>query len=293
MWAGLLLAALLLNGMTLIQAGDALAESMRNRDDEPEPKVMEFEMVEAEEEPVVESEQLDGRIPDEATGQDEANSNPKHETRAAIRPDRPGSTPQQPGEPREGEPQPDQPEPLGQGEQDGEPNMHEAPDGQQSKAGQLNPVALGGSTGALRAAFGEHGTHDDLRDVDEGETNVLKAKRNLYASFFNRLRDRVAEHWEPERAHKAVDPNQKLFGTSARTTVLWIRLDEQGGITKIVVKRSSGADHLDDEAIRAMKAAAPFPNPPEDLVDGDGFIEFDFGFTLDFVEGGRIFRYQR
>jgi TonB family protein len=285
MWAGFMLAALLINAVTLVEAGDALGGALRDREEPVEPEVTEFELVdEPEEEPdLVEPDVSDGRVPDDARRLADADSNPDRETKAPIRPDRPSSQPQ--ADPH--------PEPQEAGEQGSEPEIHETPDGQQTKPGAPQLAALGGSQGALRAALGDRGNRDDLRDVDEGETNILKAKRNLYASFFNRLRDRVSEHWEPERANKAADPQQKIYGTSPRTTVLWVQLDKQGAVTKIVVKQSSGADHLDEEAIRALKAAAPFPNPPDDLIDADGNIEFDFGFILDFVEGGRIFRAQR
>jgi hypothetical protein len=40
-----------------------------------------------------------------------------------------------------------------------------------------------------------------------------------------------------------------------------------------------------------MRAAAPFPNIPEGLADERGYVEFRFGFILDFTGGSRIFRY--
>ncbi len=281
LWAGFLLAALLINGMTLTEVSQVLADSLRSRV-EPEPEIMEFEMVEPEPLPST-VEPFDARLPES-----ELDSTPDREAKQPNQPKRADPKPPAPVEaspPLDGLP--------GELPSDDSPDLHVASDGQQSESGQPLPASLGGSSGALRAAFGTHGTHDDLRDVDEGVTNVLASKRNLYASFFNRMSARVSEHWEPEAVNKAADPNQKIYGTSARTTVLWVQLDEQGTVTKIVVKRSSDAEHLDEEAIRALKAAAPFPNPPEGLIDGEGHIEFDFGFTLDFVDGGRIFRYQR
>ncbi|MFV8753747.1 energy transducer TonB family protein [Nannocystaceae bacterium ST9] len=298
MWAGFLLAALLVNGWTLVEAGDALGHALEQDVEDEEEEVTPFEMVEPDQpdhpDHLVAQQQFDERTPDDASRIAESDSDPDSETKARNQPERPGAQPQREGQQSEGQPQPDaQPQPRApvEGEAGEANDMHEAPDGQQAKSGK--PIDLGGSTGALRAAFGTHGTHDDLRDIDEGETNVLKTKRNLYASFFNRLRDRVAEHWEPEDANKAADPNQRIYGTTARTTVLWVQLDDQGKVVKIVVKQACGADHLDEEAIRALKAASPFPNPPEGLADSSGYIEFDFGFTLDFVEGPRIFRYQR
>ena len=42
---------------------------------------------------------------------------------------------------------------------------------------------------------------------------------------------------------------------------------------------------LDDEAIRAFRAAQPFPNPPPGLVGEDGQIEFSFALYLDIRNG--------
>jgi outer membrane biosynthesis protein TonB len=61
------------------------------------------------------------------------------------------------------------------------------------------------------------------------------------------------------------------------------------------VIRGSGVDFLDDEAIRAFTAAAPFPNPPSVLRGDDGNITFNFGFYFE-IDGGheawKIFRAQ-
>ena len=42
----------------------------------------------------------------------------------------------------------------------------------------------------------------------------------------------------------------------------------------------SGVSELDDEAVRAFHAAAPFPNPPEGLVKDD-LITFAFAFYFE------------
>jgi len=40
-------------------------------------------------------------------------------------------------------------------------------------------------------------------------------------------------------------------------------------------------DFLDDTAMEAFKQAQPFPNPPRQLVQASGLIDFDFGFYLE------------
>jgi protein TonB len=49
------------------------------------------------------------------------------------------------------------------------------------------------------------------------------------------------------------------------------------------VTTPSGVSELDDEAVRAFNAAAPFPNPPDGLVK-DNQITFAFSFHFDIGE---------
>ena len=184
----------------------------------------------------------------------------------------------------------------------GDDDLVSAPDGELAGSGDArggthgrpDPLAnLGGSTSMLDKTFGPAPSADRMRDVDEGVDSVLESKRHLYGSFFNRMRDRVVEHWDPNRAHNRADPDGSRFGNSNRTTVLMVRLDASGKLLKTVIVQKSGAPHLDEEAIRAMQAASPFPNPPSGLPDAKGHIEFLVGFTLDFSGVARMFRMQR
>lgn len=146
----------------------------------------------------------------------------------------------------------------------------------------------------LRRSVAPPGSYDDLRDVEEGEATLLDSKRWKYASFFNRVRDQVAREWHPEPIHKARDPDGSVYGTTTRVTTLGISLLPDGSLARVVLVHPSGADHLDEEAIRAVRAAAPFPNPPAGLVDRrSGRIEFTFGFIFEFGGRSRIFRYRR
>ena len=45
--------------------------------------------------------------------------------------------------------------------------------------------------------------------------------------------------------------------------------------------QASGLEFLDDEAIEAFKEASPFPNPPRQLIEANGTINFGFGFLFD------------
>lgn len=156
------------------------------------------------------------------------------------------------------------------------------------------PAGLMGSASALQKTFGSPGTMDALDDIEPGSETSLNSKRTKYASFFNRVRNSVSQHWEPAEVHRAHDPDGRVFGAKTRRTSLVIRLNADGSLSKIMIAGSSDAQHLDEEAIRAVRQAAPFDNPPKGLVDPKtGFIEFGFGFIFELRGKKRIFRYRQ
>ncbi|MBC8066980.1 MAG: energy transducer TonB, partial [Deltaproteobacteria bacterium] len=160
------------------------------------------------------------------------------------------------------------------------------------------PSARSGSPGtrkALREALGTPGGFDDIdSSVDEGDETTVDSNRWKFSSFFNRVRNGVSQHWHPEVLHASNDPDGRKYGTKTRRTRLVISLNPDGSLNRVRLEGSSDVDYLDEEAIRAVRTAAPFANPPPDLVDPrTGLIEFGFGFIFEFKGERRIFRYQR
>jgi TonB family protein len=293
--AGLLLAALLLNGVGVYSTSVALARALEPKPLPKRERVVEFNLVpgppgarSTEMRPAQVGSEVE-KVASEARPRD-----PTSSTKTKPGPAR-DKTEVADGR-REGSEQVGE----GEGEQPGagDESLVVADDGELEGTGTVtggrpDPLAgLGGSPSVLDQTFGRTTGSDRMRDVDDDATSILDSKRHLFGSFFNRLRDRVAENWQPQKAHERADPNGSRFGDSQRMTVLMVRLDDRGEIVKIDVERESGAPHLDEEAKRAMRAAAPFPNLPEGLVDEKGHVDFRFGFILDFNGGSRIFRYQ-
>ncbi|MEL6548212.1 MAG: TonB family protein, partial [Myxococcota bacterium] len=132
--------------------------------------------------------------------------------------------------------------------------------------------------------------NDDVRGIDEGDGTFLNTREFKYASFFNRMKRGIAQHWNPSPEVRRRDPTGQIYGRTRRTTVLEITLDSDGAVEDIEVQRSSGLDFLDQVAVTAMRAAQPFPNPPKGMMDENGNIVFGFGFTLDFNAGPRGIR---
>ena len=153
--------------------------------------------------------------------------------------------------------------------------------GEQKKGGIPN---LRPSVETLTRTVGG-GSVDKLDGAESAEFTALNSKKWKYASFFNRMKRRVSQHWHPDKVYARRDPTGKVYGVKDRVTLLRVSLKPNGSVANIIVARRSDIRFLDDEAIRAFKEAGPFPNPPGALVEADGLITFSFGFH--FHIGGR------
>lgn len=185
------------------------------------------------------------------------------------------------------------------------------PDGTLSPAGaregsaprsRPSPVPPGGGLPSLSATpqvleralgIGAPGTLDALKEVEEGDSTSLSAKKWKFAVFFNRIKRAVAGEWHPDTEYLKHDPSGNIYGIKDRVTVLRVQLDSEGEITKLEVVKPSGVDFLDDEAQAAFKRAQPFLNPPPQLVEADGQIRFNFGFYFELSgkPSFKVFRY--
>jgi TonB family protein len=193
----------------------------------------------------------------------------------------PGATPPLSGQ----DPQTETTPPPGQEARAGGPP---APPEQPPKALALMPTRE-----TLSRALGA-GTSDYLPDVDEGEDTALNAKKWKFASFFNRVKEQIRQHWRAAQEYQKRDPTGTLYGGKVRYTVLRVALMPDGSLADVHLEKASGVDFLDDVAVEAVREAQPFPNPPQQLVDpAAGKISFKFGFVVDLSGETRLrmFRY--
>jgi TonB family protein len=126
---------------------------------------------------------------------------------------------------------------------------------------------------------------DYLKDVPEGQKTLLNRKKSRYWTFFHRIKTQVSQEWVPVEKYRTHDPTGEIYGVKDRYSRLEITLESDGTVRQLYLAKPSGLDFLDDEAIRSIRAAAPFRNPPEGLKNQDGLIRFSFGFYLDLNRG--------
>jgi TonB family protein len=130
-----------------------------------------------------------------------------------------------------------------------------------------------------------------LDDVELGSGTFLNTREWKYSSFFNRVKQYVGMHWDPNSIVRTKDPTGEMYLYKDRYTVLLVTLDGNGLLKNVGVEKSCGVDFLDREAMAAFQRAQPFPNPPPGLQNDHGEIRFTFGFYLEVNKGGlQLFR---
>jgi TonB family protein len=172
-----------------------------------------------------------------------------------------------------------------------------------------NKIQKGGDTGEQEASLGRMGepgkptllpspgvvdqivgaaANDHLKDIEEGDGTYLNTREWKYASFFNRVKQSVGQHWNPAAQLRLRDPTGVVYGGKDRYTVLAVTLNDRGMVKDIYVEKSSGIDFLDLEAVHSFERAQPFVNPPPGLFDSDAQVHFSFGFMIDMGGGPRM-----
>ena len=159
---------------------------------------------------------------------------------------------------------------------DGNPNPGEGGDARQGTIANLIPsfVELSEWSGAPQ--------NDYLPEVETEDATRLNTWEFQHAPFFNRIANGVRRTWKPGFAIRRNDPQFEVYGSQNRRTVLSVTINRDGQLQAVDIFAASGAMFLDDEAVRAFKTAAPFPNPPRGLFGKEETFTFNFGFNVDY-----------
>ncbi len=127
-------------------------------------------------------------------------------------------------------------------------------------------------------------TDDYLKDVDKGLQTMLSTREFLYYSYYNRIKSKIRQYWEPnvrESVKIIYRKGRSIASSKDRVTQVLITLDSRGDLQRIEVITQSGVKPIDDAAVKAFKQAAPFPNPPNGMVEKDGKIRIRWDFILE------------
>jgi TonB family protein len=126
--------------------------------------------------------------------------------------------------------------------------------------------------------------------LEEGDETWLNSREFKYATYINRMRQGIGQHWYP-RVREAVrerDPDGSVFLYKERTVVLGLTIDTEGNVKDLSVMRSSSMDFFDRVAVASVQAAQPFPNPPPGMFRHGPEVQIPFFFTM-YPHGASLF----
>lgn len=125
---------------------------------------------------------------------------------------------------------------------------------------------------------------DFLKNLKSGPQTLLTTREFVYYSYYTRIKERLRLFWEPkikEKINRLFASGRRLASDEEKITRLIIVLDKEGHLIKVQVLGPSGVQDLDDAAVEAFEAAAPFPNPPRGIIEPDGTIKIRWDFILE------------
>lgn len=127
-------------------------------------------------------------------------------------------------------------------------------------------------------------TDDYLKDISTDTQTLLNTREFVYYTYYQRIKGKLRQYWEPKIKEKIVmllKRGRTIASNGDKITRLVITLDDRGELKRVQLKGASGYSDLDDAAIEAFESAAPFPNPPQGIVEKDGKVRINWDFILE------------
>lgn len=134
-------------------------------------------------------------------------------------------------------------------------------------------------------AIGQSSIAEFIPGVEEGAFTALNTDQFTYYAFFARMNEQVRNRWVAmirDYMDRLSREKQAGLASRDRQTHIEIILTPGGEFHSSKVHNSSGDGQLDQTTIAAFKKAAPFLNPPKEMVEDDGLIHLRYGFMVRF-----------
>lgn len=129
-------------------------------------------------------------------------------------------------------------------------------------------------------SIGEGGSLDDFYpDFRRGPNTYLNVLRYPGVEYFVRMKHAFKVAFNP------VPPirdffSRNLVSRGSIDVVLGVSVNRSGDLTELFVFRASGIPGYDQEAMRTVRASAPFATPPEKFLADDGLLRMTWTFSV-------------
>lgn len=103
--------------------------------------------------------------------------------------------------------------------------------------------------------------------AEASSSDLLNKKENKFYTYFERVRQQVAPLWiRSIQLHVGREKLKKKY----EVIIILAIFDRSGRVVHVLLVRSSGRDGFDKIALDSMRDQT-VPNPPDDLIDKDGY----------------------
>ncbi len=132
------------------------------------------------------------------------------------------------------------------------------------------------------------------QDVSVGSLTALNTDSYVHYSFFARVEDLIRFRWE-SRVRHAIDTFDRSYilgvvGQKNWVTAVDIWLTPDGRFHSSHFMKESGINKFDLAVAMAFREAAMFPNPPQEMVEDDGFIHLKFRFNVNYRPSSVVYQ---
>jgi protein TonB len=132
-------------------------------------------------------------------------------------------------------------------------------------------------------AIGQSSLSQLIPGVEEGAFTALNTDQLEFYAFYQRANEQIRNRWVGlirDYLGELAARDMEILARRNRTTQIEVVLNPSGEYVRSVVHTGSCDKGLDQAAGESFRRAAPFPNPPSEMVKADGFIHLFYAFTL-------------
>ncbi len=122
-----------------------------------------------------------------------------------------------------------------------------------------------------------------LPEVKSGSFTSLNADQFLFYTFHARTSQQIGNRWTENLRYLLNRMPTSEYDRIARgtnVTEFEVLMTPEGKFVKVLYHRKSKSEELDEAAVLAIVRASPFVNPPEEMVQDDGYIHLNYSFRV-------------
>lgn len=140
-----------------------------------------------------------------------------------------------------------------------------------------------GGRAAERVQLSDSTIAEYIPEVKEGGFTSLNTDQFIHYTFYARINEQIRNRWVQHLrtfANNAGPTVLNKLSQNDQITELEVLLDKNGNFHDVIFHRKAGHPDLDIAAGGAIEVAAPFLNPPVEMIKEDGYIHLYYSFYV-------------